>query len=78
MLLYHIYICFQIKRPKKLYFFVQIKKYLGIIYYYVHLHIRQCLAKQCKSTLQGDPILQQRLVLFSYTNEPPIYDIASG
>ena len=46
MLLYHIYICFQIKRPKQLYFFVQIKKYLGIIYYYVHLHIRQCLAKQ--------------------------------
>ena len=49
-----------------------------MIYYYVHLHIRQCLAKQLQSTLQGGPILQQRLVLFSYTNEPTIHDIASG
>lgn len=55
MLLYHIYICFQIKRPKKLYFFVQIKKYLGIIYYYVHLHIRQCLAKQLQKYVAGEP-----------------------
>ena len=55
MLLYHIYICFQIKRPKKLYFFVQIKKYLGIIYYYVHLRIRQCLAKQLQKYVAGGP-----------------------